>query len=176
MLPSPFYRWEKSAWDARVGIWRPPQSCFLFFSGLPTLTVTYTLSFYCTNHRSAMVIGKVSSSGQESPAYVPVSDSEQQEPSLAAAGSDLSCFTVLPSSPPGRVLLCSSSRAGDLWLCYGCTPSLVASLGQTNVLSSLVMHPHHPILSRELDEHWVPILAICQNHWLLTAVYLLEHF
>ena len=70
----------------------------------------------------------------------------------------------------------SSSRAGDLWLCYGCTPSLVASLGQTNVLSSLVMHPHHPILSRELDEHWVPILAICQNHWLLTAVYLLEHF
>lgn len=71
----------------------------------------------------------------------------KQEPSLAAAGSDLSCFTVLPSSPPGRVLLCSSSRAGDLWLCYGCTPSIAASLGQTSVLSSLVMHPHHPILS-----------------------------
>lgn len=84
-----------------------------------------------------MVIGKVSSSGQESPAYVPVSDSEQQEPSLAAAGSDLSCFTVLPSSPPGRVLLCSSSRARDLWLCYGCTPSIGASLGSDQCLKQL---------------------------------------
>ena len=132
--------------------------------------------FFLTYHRSAMVLGEVSSSGQESPAYVPVSDSEQQEPSLAAASSHLSCFTVLPSSPPRRVLLCSSTRAGDLWLWYGCTPSIGAPLGQTSVLSSLVMHPHHPILSRELDEPWVPILAIYQNRWLLTAVYLLEHF
>ena len=46
-----------------------------------------------------MVLGEVSSSGQESPAYVPVSDSEQQEPSLAAAGSDLSCFHSSPVLP-----------------------------------------------------------------------------
>lgn len=173
MLLSPFYRWEKSSWDARIGIWGPPELL------PPLLRPTHLSShifFFLTYHRSAMVLGEVSSSGQESPAYVPVSDSEQQEPSLAAASSHLSCFTVLPSSPPRRVLLCSSTRAGDLWLWYGCTPSIGAPLGQTSVLSSLVMHPHHPILSRELDEPWVPILAIYQNRWLLTAVYLLEHF
>lgn len=93
-----------------------------------------------------------------------LADSGQQEPSLAPASPGLSYFTALPSSPPGRVPLCSSTRASILGLWYGSAPRVGAPLGQASVLRSLVTHPHHPILSRELGEHWVPILAVYQNH------------
>lgn len=105
-----------------------------------------------------------------------LAENEQQEPSWAAAGSELSHLTALRPSAPGRAPPVLAPGAGVPRLWCGSAPRVGAPLQQASVLRSFVTHPPHHLPSSGWMSTGAHLGCISESPVVLIAVYLLEHF